>query len=88
MRKTPVMQSEEGEMTTEDRLPALPWGHLRRLGKLEAAFEEAGGRGVELAEEIDQLRRDLYLLLGGHRREITEELERRWNEDDGEEGAS
>jgi hypothetical protein len=29
----------------------------QRLRKLEAAFEEAGGRGVDMAEEIDALRR-------------------------------
>lgn len=28
-----------------------------RLVRLEAAFDEAGGRGVELADEIDELRR-------------------------------
>lgn len=30
-----------------------------RLAKLEADFEKAGGRGVELADEIDALRREL-----------------------------
>jgi hypothetical protein len=33
-----------------------------KLAKLEAAFEEAGGRGVELAEEIDQLRQHIEIL--------------------------
>lgn len=28
----------------------------QELNRLEIAFEEAGGRGVELAERIDQLR--------------------------------
>jgi hypothetical protein len=29
------------------------------LKVLEAAFERAGGRGVELAEEIDEIRKEL-----------------------------
>jgi hypothetical protein len=43
----------------------------RELDRLEAAFEEAGGRGVELAERIDELRarrdspvrRDTHILI-------------------------
>jgi hypothetical protein len=31
----------------------------KRLARLEAAFEEGGGRGVELADEIDALRAEL-----------------------------
>jgi len=31
----------------------------KELARLEAAFEEAGGRGVELAERIDELRAQL-----------------------------
>jgi len=42
-------------MATEDRRR-----EITRLENLEAAFEEAGGRGVELAEEIDQLRATLH----------------------------
>lgn len=29
------------------------------LERLEAAFEEAGGRGIDLAERIDELREEL-----------------------------
>lgn len=32
-----------------------------QLAKLEAQFEAAGGRGVELADEIDELRRKIAL---------------------------
>lgn len=39
---------DEGEFTGED---------AEELARLEVIFEEAGGRGVELAEEIDRLRR-------------------------------
>lgn len=40
-----------------------------RLASLEAAFDEAGGRGVDLAEEIDALRakRDGKNLTSGER---------------------
>lgn len=34
-----------------------------RLAKLEAAFEHAGGRGVELADEIDALRDPMSLVV-------------------------
>lgn len=34
---------------------------LERLARLEAAFEAAGGRGIELADEIDELREELGL---------------------------
>jgi hypothetical protein len=34
----------------------------KRLTELEAAFKEAGGRGVELAEELDQVREQVEIL--------------------------
>ena len=32
-----------------------------RLDKLESGFEQNGGRGVEVADEIDQLRQDITI---------------------------
>lgn len=33
---------------------------LNQLDRLETAFETSGGRGVDLAERIDKLRKDVY----------------------------
>jgi len=40
---------------TEDATDALE----RELAELEAAFEAAGGRGIEMAERIDEIRQAL-----------------------------
>jgi len=44
---------------TELDLPPEKSEEEQELERLEAALEESGGRGVELAERIDELRRDL-----------------------------
>ena len=41
------------------RVMELKADHATELARLEAAFDQAGGRGVELAERIDRLRADL-----------------------------
>ena len=48
---------EIGETLTQEEREILQ----AKLEALEARFEAAGGRGVELADEIDELRKELGL---------------------------
>jgi len=55
---TSLDDDDEGDDEGDDDIsPSFTAQDAARLAALEAEFEAAGGRGVELAEEIDALRR-------------------------------